>query len=347
MLMKVEGNYSELSLEEVAVVDTGGDSFTAGIKDDVLFVSDMDYRGLKVINITDPTSPQFIDSYLEDDPHGVAHWFDIVDEILYFADFGDGLEIINISNPSHLTKISSWTDGFNVDSVVVNNCYAYTIGFEAGVRILNITDFESITKISEYKITDNNYATIFLVDNYLYIGEINSTNSVMKIIDITEPVNPTIVNEIIEVSNIFGFQVIEDILYIGSATEGILIYNLTNPAQPLLLSQYDSDISLIGGLSVVDDYLFTVDFTQKKLKVINVSNPYSPVLIKEKEGFVAPSEIVVNGNYLYVCDHAGGVHIIRIWTDPSNSSVDLSIFILLPLTCVIIVACSVIRVRKR
>jgi hypothetical protein len=347
MLVKVEGDYSELSLEEVAVVDTGGDSFAAGIKDDVLFVSDMSYRGLKVINITDPTSPQFIDSYLEDDPHGVAHWFDIVDELLYFADFGDGLEIINISNPAHLTKITSWTDGFNVDSVVVKNDYAYTIGFEAGVRILNITDFESITKISEYKITDNSYASINLVDNYLYIGEINSTASVMKIIDITDPINPTLVNEIIEVSIIFGFQVIEDILYIGSAAEGILIYNVTNPAQPLLLNQYNSDIDLIGGLSVVDDYLFTVDFTQKKLKVINISNPYSPVLIKQKEGFVAPSDVVVKGNYLYVCDHAGGMHIIRIWTNPSTSSLNSSIIILLPVSCVIIVACSVIRVRKR
>ncbi len=348
MVMKVEANDSELSLEEVTIVYTGGDSFTAGIKDNILFVSDMDYRGLRVINITDPISPQLIDSYLVDNPHGVAHWFDIVDEILYFADFGDGLEIVDISNPSQLSKIANWTDGFNVDSVVVSGTFAYTIGFEAGVRILNITDFENITKISEYKITDNNYASIFLVDDYLYISEINNTDRVMKIIDVTDPTNPTLANEIVEVSMIFGFQVIDDILYIGSASDGILIYNVTDPAQPVLMNQYTSNIDLIGGLSVVDDYLYTVDFTQKKIKVIDISNPFSPVLIKEKEGFTAPSEIVVNGNYLYVCDHVGGVHIIRIWSEQTTSTVDASAVILSVLLIgLAIVACRSVRLRKR
>jgi len=92
--------------------------------------------------------------------------------------------------------------------------------------------------------------------------------------------------------------------------DGILLYNVTNSASPLLCPQnanfkFDSDVWDINGVLVSGDYLYFMcrydknisEFTLVKIDIRDPLNPGTPVKVSLGGG--RPYNLAVNGNYLY------------------------------------------------
>ncbi len=155
-------------------------------------------------------------------------------------------------------------------------------------------------------------ARFTIVGNYLYLADATT----LKVFDITNPQGATqkgSINMNFGVETIFPYK---DKLFIGSI-DGMYIYSITNPAQPVLLSQArhvrscdpvvanDSTafVTLLGGqpCGAVEEGLY----------VYNVSNITSPLLIK-KHLMPTPRGLGLADSILYVCQKNNGLSIFNV-----------------------------------
>ena len=133
-----ESNTEYLILEQVSQINTGEGTFYVEIKENIAYVSDLTYRGLKVINVSNPFEPEIISQYRDNNSYEIPHIFYIQGDILYLGDHTDGLEIYNISDPLHLQKIGDWWIEGVTDDVIVVDDIAYTVSWDEGLRIIKL-----------------------------------------------------------------------------------------------------------------------------------------------------------------------------------------------------------------
>ena len=126
----------------------------------------------------------------------------------------------------------------------------------------------TLTEIGEVDIP----GILFDVDienNYAYLSEYSANR--FHIIDITEPSNP------IEVGNFtvnlpHYFEVSDSIAYISAWTNGVQIFNVSNPADPFKISEFRPGI--VGALTVDNNFLFVG--SEDGINILDISNPNSP-----------------------------------------------------------------------
>ncbi|OGL48953.1 MAG: hypothetical protein A3H37_07825 [Candidatus Schekmanbacteria bacterium RIFCSPLOWO2_02_FULL_38_14] len=103
--------------------------------------------GLKIYDISTPSSPVLVGSYTTDDS---ANGVYVSDNTAYISTEWSGLLIIDVSNPSEPTLIGSYnTDGAAID-VYVSGTKAYVADGLAGLLIIDISNLSSPTLLGKY-----------------------------------------------------------------------------------------------------------------------------------------------------------------------------------------------------
>ena len=70
-----ESNTEYLILEQVSQINTGEGTFYVEIKENIAYISDLTYRGLKVINVSNPSEPEIISQYRDNNSYEIPHLF--------------------------------------------------------------------------------------------------------------------------------------------------------------------------------------------------------------------------------------------------------------------------------
>ncbi len=154
----------------------------------------------------------------------------------------------------------------------------FQLGFSICIIISLICIYPSLVNASDGDITVVEISRVEisgilfdvdLDDNYAYVGEYSANR--IHIIDITTPSNP------IEVGNFsvnlpHYFEVSNNIAYIAAWTDGVQIFNVSNPADSFKISEYRP--GTVGALTVQDNYLFVG--SDQGFDIVDVSNPILP-----------------------------------------------------------------------
>ncbi|MCK4543972.1 T9SS type A sorting domain-containing protein, partial [candidate division WOR-3 bacterium] len=124
------------------------------VKDTVAYVADYN-DGLRLINVSNPTSPTEIGFYdTGDEAWGVY----VKDTIAYVADGGDGLRLINVANPTSPTEIGFYDTGDYAQGVYVQDTIVYVADGYDGLYLIH---YYGNTGIKENKnINSNNVYNI-------------------------------------------------------------------------------------------------------------------------------------------------------------------------------------------
>ena len=193
---------------------------TIGSRHYALVASNLD-DGVQIIDITDPSSPSAAASVTDgaiysmlDGAHAIAtHTIGAKHYALVASQFDDGVQIINITDPSSPSAVANVTDG--ADYPALNGAGAittHTVGdkhyalvasrIDDGVQIINITDPSSPSAVASvtdgadfpaldgaqgiaiHTIGSNHYALVASDAGF-------SADDGVQIIDITEPANPS------------------------------------------------------------------------------------------------------------------------------------------------------------
>jgi hypothetical protein len=305
-------------------------------KDHYIFINEYQ-KGIHVIDNSDPAYPQVL-KFIEI-PGNVD--IAIKDNILYADSYVD-LLAIDISDMENIKEVSRVENAFpymipDYSVGIVDNidqAKGIVIGYQLVVKTEKVDPSnnqwnrypmmednkfymanQAVPSRSNNNSNNGNFgvggsmARFALYNNYLYAVE----NSSLKLFDVSTAATPILKTDIYIGWNIETIFPYNDKLFIGSTT-GMFIYNLNDPSNPSLISQF-SHASSCDPVVVNGNYAYVTlragNFCGdaiSQLDVIDISAIESPALIKEYI-MDEPYGLGIDDSLLFVCDGNSGLKI--------------------------------------
>ncbi|MFZ4621533.1 MAG: T9SS type A sorting domain-containing protein [Bacteroidota bacterium] len=265
--------------------------------------------GVSAINVSVPATPTtsaFLAALAA--PSGTAYIPFYSSGKVYVAYGTAGLRIIDVSNPSSVSLLSTADLGGDSRAVVVSGNYAYVAARDSGVFVVDVTNPASPIKLKTIKTP--RARGIAISGTKVYVA---ASDSGMGVIDISTPANPSVIKY--TGSSTYGENVAVNGTIAGLTDYSrIAFYDVTNPAAPVKkgttvdFKTGNEGFEISGGNAYVPD--------GDSLKVFNISNLNTPVMsAKVKTGGYGYNSAVA-GKYCYVASEATGVRAINI-TNPA------------------------------
>ena len=186
--------------------------------------------GLNIFDIRDPSSPLLVGSY---EGYSSTYTSVVKDSLVYAARLDDGLSIIDISNLEYPELIGQFeTSGYNYD-VAIKDSLAFLACWDAGFKIVDVSD--PISPVLVSAIENFNASKLVLSENYAFIVETYPPNTSynIKIVDITDPENPSEVSSTSFQSYVNELAYNNGYLFIATNDQGLIILNVTDPQNPV------------------------------------------------------------------------------------------------------------------
>ncbi|WP_298933580.1 hypothetical protein [uncultured Ramlibacter sp.] len=153
---------------------------------------------------------------------------------------------------------------------------------------------------------------VALSGSYAYVAD---GGAGLRIIDISNPANPTLVGTYNTSGTARSVAVSGSYAYVADGGAGLRIINISNPANPTLVGTYDTD-GIANGVAVNGSYAYVAD-DAAGLTIINISNPANPTLVATYATSGNAMGVAVSGSYAYVTESDLGVRILDI-SDPAS-----------------------------
>jgi len=277
------------------------------------------YRGLMVINISDPHNPTPVYTY-----NGGINWTRAlaVDGNYLYSAYHRSLEVYDITYPQcpPLVGYCDFIEGGEPIQFVIRDNYAYISGGGDldGLRIVDISD--PTNPHEEGKLVDMNPfgSDVALNGDYAYL--LDDLYGIF-IIDISNPADPFLAATYdMESYDVQKIIVEGNYAYLSFPHgPGFWILDVTNPVAPILVGEYNTP-GRLQKIDYHDDYVYATTGISGGLQIVDVSDPSATAVIGGKTtggyGYCVSS----NGNYALVGSNYaaryGGLHIFDV-TDPT------------------------------
>lgn len=238
----------------------------------------------------------------------------------FIADYYDGLQIIDISDPSTPTYIGSYNTPDRAVGIYVEDDYAYIADYNSGLLIFNVSNLSNPQLIGTcggfFPSPDPSLpGDVVVSGDYAYVADRSFYNGTawvpaFWIADISDPTNPSIVayQETSDESD--GVYVSGNFAYITIRSGGIEVYNITDPRNP----NYIASCNVPGQAMEIDvsgDYAF-VAAGSAGLQIINITNPVNPKNISSYDTPGNALSVVISGNVAFLADSDSGIQMVNI-----------------------------------
>lgn len=260
--------------------------------------------GISAINVSNPSAPAtsaFLGALAAATGSAFSPFYS--NGNVYVAYGTAGLRIIDVTNASQPSLLSTLALGGESRGVVVSGNYAYVAAMDSGVHVIDVTNAGSPVRLRT--INGSRSRGIAISGNYVYVA---TRDSGLVVLNITTPANPT------WLTNVRGIDV-ENVAAAGNVVgtsfySSIRFYDVTNPASPVARGSTPTFRVGNEGFAIAGNYAYVPD--GDSLKIFNITNLLTPTLISKVRtggyGYMA----AVAGNYCYVAVEAAGVRAINI-----------------------------------
>ncbi len=308
-------------IEKIASYESGGGSW--GVEIDGKYAYTIGWKqGLKIVDISDITSPKVIGHYKSD----FATDIKVSDGYAYITNDYGGLDIVDIKNPKEPKRVSNvksngaWSVDKKEDIVYVYDLYE-------GIIIINVSDKKNpkvISKISlgskEYKkFTKYLVAPSYDMSDFKRDIKIAGDNLFVAagekgifIFDIKDLTNPKMITSINTKGDAFSLGIKGDKLYVAEGEGGVEIYDIKDIFSPKFLDHMKTKSKAMD-IAFFDSILLVAD-ENKGLS----SFPISDILETAKEGskdFIIGYDtlgIRVLKDKIFIADENAGLMIFQI-----------------------------------
>ncbi|MBN2431316.1 MAG: hypothetical protein JXQ27_07565 [Acidobacteria bacterium] len=273
---------------------------------------------LRIVDVSDLHNPVILS---EESMNGLISCFQLAESKLYISLEEHGLKVMDVSDWGQPAIIGAYNDSHDARCVARNGNITYVGGDDRGIQVLDTSRPESPLVLNQVDfqspIVDMSITGQHLVVLHGFLNLYGAYHG-LRIFDISLPASP------VEIGRISGLPVVQDIqclgdwLYVACYDSGVYIYNLTDPTTPELAAIYTNDtethrimdIQLQGSLLVVLNIVYGMDEDTSKLELLDVSDPYHPVLLGGKMFGGAGFELALGTNHAYIADNRNLVTVI-------------------------------------
>ncbi len=265
--------------------------------------------GLKIVKIGG-----YFDGNSDEAQVGAATDVFIKNNIAYLLDASDGLEILDVSDPSNIQELAQFENDIGSlypRKVFVSEDIAYLAVKFNGLKLIDISDPSNPTQAGSY-INNCSILDVIIMDDIAYVA---AGENGVEILNISNPSN------IVQISNhtnnynntwSLDFNGQQNLLYVADRFDGIEILDVSNLSSPVELGQLKLDNAI--EIDVVGSYAY-ISLYDNGLSIVDVSDPSDPVEISRFEDRLI-KDVFVNGTSCYlVTDH--GLFLLDV-SDPVN-----------------------------
>jgi hypothetical protein len=211
----------------------------------------------------------------------------------FLAGWGD-LGSIDISNPAQPALVNVYYFGSSAEDITITGNYAYILsGFDLSiVDISNPDDPHTAGNYVTEEITYNSYAS----GHFLYLTTPYASN--LHILDITNPVIPTLLISYHLPGSPAGLEVVNNYAYIAGTDYGLMILDISDPLFPLWVGNCATP-DIAEDVCVSGHYAFVPDY-RSGLQIIDIANPVNPILVGSIDTPGWAKKAIVNGEFVYL-----------------------------------------------
>jgi hypothetical protein len=223
-----------------------------------------------------------------------------------FADDGrDGIQVYDTTNPAAPTLISvAESDGPMWDLEAVGD-YVYV----ANGSVLRIVDMSDPFDPIDLGSTGRAAVGICISETHAYLASFDAGLTVM---DISNPRSPSFRGQVAMPDYARKVAVANGHAYVTVPNHGLQIVNVSDPTHPTLEGEFGSG-EYFSDVAAEGNNVFVVG--SGVLRILDVTNPVSPVQIGFYDPEGGPSAVDVAGNFAYV--GVDPLHVLDI-SDPSH-----------------------------
>lgn len=283
--------------------------YSPGHVDDIRFNSNYVYLAfdnqLISVDVSNKENPQIIGYYNNPENFNkftTKKWYIsklyVYENYAFFAGMGNGLEIIDITNPSQLEKIADILVDNEILDVFVRNTTAYVLdGY--GLHIFDISNIYEPWEV--FFLEAYAAQSIYVQDEYAYI---HCQTIGLKIIDISSEYFPEIIGSWYNhYSNSWNMVTKGNYAYLANGYRGLLVLHINSKKHPKEIASTDIP-GFVWDIIVDDDYAY-VACGSGGLKVYDVSDKSSIKEIKYYDDIVSSHAISLSPPYIYLADYSG------------------------------------------
>ena len=262
---------------------------------------------------------RYFDGTGDDTQDGQATDVFIRNNIAYLVDGSDGLEILDVSDPSNIQELGQFENdigsSFFPRKIFLSEDIAYLAVKYDGLKLIDISDPSNPTLAGSY--TNNCWILdVFISKDVAYVA---AGENGVEILNISNPSN------IVQISNYtdncnnswsLDFDAQQDLLYVADRYDGIEILDVSNLSSPVELGQLELESAV--EIDVIGDYAY-ITLYNNGLSIVDVSDPSDPIEISHfKYGVI--KDVFVNGTSCYLVTDSG--LLILDVLDPVNPVID-------------------------
>lgn len=202
-----------------------------------------------------------------------------------------------------------------------------------GVRLQRINEPETsnISLVSERRVELGIPVDVYVTKNHAYVVSLslgrNNPNPVggLTVFDVTDKANPVFRKTVTLAGDVYWNAVWAkgDALYVGSGNHGVLIFDITDPADPKMVRGVPGDTFDVHTLSVDGDRLYAQAAGANQVLIFDVSKPLDPVLLTrytvpaDGNGLGYPHDSFAYQDRLYINQMGQGYYVLDVG-DPAN-----------------------------
>jgi len=280
---------------------------------------------LKLIDVSDPATPQLIDSFTV--PSGYAISVTVADEIAYVL-AGELLLIdVNPASPTYLTAIGSTSLGAGFDVAVKNNIAYVATDSLRSLQLIDVSNPAVPQPLGTIS-TPGDATGVAVRENTAYVTYLSSDlPGGMLVVDVSDPTHPDMLASFATPGDPFGILVRDNLAYIDVLQSGLLVIDVKDSVHPFLLSW----IKKSGrGISFIDGTPYMALGHQTSLQVMDVGNLAYPTIMSSVTTPGRAQKLTLSGNTAFVvdgnCGHSGDIGLRLIdVSDRSNPKIIQSI----------------------
>jgi len=301
-----------------AGANTPGYSYGVYVQDGYAYLADGD-SGLQIVDIADPAKPKIIGSVNTPD---YAYGVYVKGNYAYVADRDSGLQIIDIADPAKAMIVASVGSFSYAKDVFVSGNYAYAATF-SGLQIVDVADPANpavVAKVDRLRSTEG----IYVQGNYAYVSGNKfkvplydypdpTLTSSLQIINIADPVNPSVVASVDVPYETTGIYVQGNYAYAAAGASGLQIIDIADPASPAVAATVDIpgyDAYRAYEVYVQDSFAYVA--TASGLRIIDIANHTKPKTVGSVDALGKTRDVFVQGNYAYAAAGDSGLKVIKL-----------------------------------
>lgn len=289
---------------------------------DMLYIADDEQRLLQ-LDISNSADPQLVSQLSF--PYSISDM--VIDAgMAYLTTYEDGLHIIRISddNPPQQTNfevLGNWP----TENSAIEICLRGDLAYIANQEKLSIVDVSRETApqtVGEYQNPAySDFCHVAKYQNYVYGA---GWSDFVSIMDVTNPANPFMAGTFLNPSITDNLLIYDHYLFQSLYMLPIRIYDLSNPVYPSLVGVLSISPAEYSYPFIFGHYLFLSLPAANNIKCYNISNPASPVLVKDYYWNLPTYDLVYRDGLLYTCNGEYGFSILNMDLSSSNQDPHLS-----------------------